>query len=323
MTPDGRRSRPPLRRPRPLRPGDAIALVAPSRPSRPDLLDAARRYLEAKGFCVRRGRHVHDRYHYLGGRDGDRAADVMDAFLDDDVAALVCVRGGFGAGRILDRLDYGAIASRPKAVVGFSDTTGLHLALYARSGLVGFTGALADTDLSRAPPDPLLAQTLWRLLSGADPLGPLPPADAAYGVLRPGRAEGPLVPANLSLLCSLLGTPYVPDLTGAILLLEDVSEAPYRVDRMLTQLRLAGILDRIAALALGSFCDCFTPGEMESSPTLDEIVADAIGGRALPVLAGVPFGHTPRRAVLPLGVLARVDTEIPEIRLLEGAVERP
>ena len=285
-------------------------------------MDAATGYLEARGYRVRRGAHLHDRYHYLGGRDTDRTRDLMQAFLDDDVSALLCVRGGFGTGRLLEHLDYDAIAAHPKAVIGFSDTTGLHLALYARAGLVGFTGTLADTDLGQPPPEPLLEGTLWHLLTSNQALGPLPATAEGPLAWRAGRARGPLVPANLSLLCSLLGTPYAPPLDGAVLLLEDVWEAPYRIDRMFTHLRLAGVFDRISGLALGVFEHCFVPTEMADSPSLEEIVLDAIGDRRLPVVAGLEFGHRRRRAVLPVGVPARLDAGATgEVSLLEPAVE--
>jgi muramoyltetrapeptide carboxypeptidase len=223
----------------------------------------------------------------------------MDAFLDDDISGLLCVRGGFGAGRVVDRLDYDAIRAHPKAVIGFSDSTGLQLAVYARARLVTFTGALADTDLGHRPVDPLLADSLWRLLERPEPIGDLPADGEALTSLRPGRGSGPLVAANLALLCSLLGTPYAPRLDGTVLLIEDVGEAPYRIDRMLTQLRLAGIFDCLAALVLGTFRDCFVPTEMEASPTLEEMVADAVGDRQLPVVGGVAYGHMSRPRLCP------------------------
>lgn len=312
---------PELRRPPPLSPGDRVALVAPSRPAAPDLVEASAAYLEARGFSVARGAHLCDGYHYLAGRDRDRAADVMDAFRDPDVHALFCARGGYGSGRILDRLDMGFIAHHPKIVVGFSDTTAMHLGLYARAGLVGFTGTLADFDLATQGPDPLMVESLWRALSQPEPLGDVAPAANELSVLRPGRGSGPLVPANLALLCSLLGTPFAPDLAGAVLLVEDVGEFPYRLDRMLNQLRLAGILDRLSALVLGRFSNCFVPEEIDQSPTLEEMVID-LTPASLPALAGFPYGHVRRRMVLPIGVRADLDTDGPSLVVREPALAR-
>lgn len=307
-----------------LRPGDTIALISPSRPSDPSRLTAAVSWLEERGYQVRAQdlERVQRSYHYLGGTDQERADHVMSAFLDKEVAALLCVRGGFGTGRMLDRLDYGAIAAHPKPVIGFSDSTGLQLALYARTGLVSLTGALADTDLGRRPVDELVDESLWRLAERPEPFGSVAAHGSTLVSLRPGRAEGRLVAGNLALLCSLMGSPYQPPLDGAVLLVEDVAEAPYRVDRMLTQLRLAGIFDRIHGLALGTFADCFVPEEMEDSPTLAEIVDDAVGDRDLPVLGGVAYGHTRRRSVLPIGPQAVMDVgaDASQLTIVEPAV---
>lgn len=302
-----------------LSPGDTIALISPSRPGNPSAIAKATAYLQAQGYRVHASEAVSESYHYIAGRDARRAAAVMAAFADEQIKALLCTRGGFGSGRILDLLDYEAISRHPKPVIGFSDSTGLHLALYAQCGLVGITGALADTDLSRSPPPAATTQSLWHLLTCTEPLGCIATAPEA-SVLRPGSATGPLIPANLALLCSLLGTPYAPDLTGAILLLEDVWEAPYRLDRMLTQLRLAGILDGIQGLALGIFRRCFVPEEMDGSPTLEEIVLDAVGDRPLPILSGIAYGHMPGRLALPLGVRCRLETDPPRLILEESAV---
>ncbi|MBT6149286.1 MAG: LD-carboxypeptidase [Gemmatimonadetes bacterium] len=261
-----------------------------------------------------------DSYHYIAGRDTARAQALMAAFAHSDIGAVICTRGGFGSGRILDLLDYDVIAANPKPVVGFSDSTGLHLALLARCGLIGITGALADTDLSRQPPPAATTESLWQLLTRTQPLGSIA-SGPDVTVLRHGSATGSLIPANLALLCSLLGTPYAPDLTGAILLVEDVWEVPYRLDRMFTQLRLAGILDQIHGLALGIFRRCFVPEEMDASPTLEEIVLDAVGDRPLPILNGVAYGHMSGRLSLPIGALSRLETDPPGLSVLEAAVE--
>ncbi len=311
---------PPTLRPAALRPGNRLALIAPSRPSEPSRLSVATAWLQNRGYQVQPGSRIHDRYHYLAGRDADRARDVMDAFLDDDVDGILCVRGGFGTGRLVDLLDYDAIAAHPKPLIGFSDSTGLQLAIHRQTGLVAFTGALADTDLGRRCVDPLLADSLWRLLERTEPFGALPGEEAQLTAIQPGQAEGPLLAANLALLCSLLGTPYAPCFDGAVLLIEDVAEAPYRIDRMLTQLRLSGVFEEVSALVLGVFRDCFTAADMEDSPTLVEIVKDAVGHRQLPVVGGVAYGHIRRRTVLPIGVRTHVDGDAGLVRIIESAV---
>ena len=317
---------PSLRKARPLEPGDQIALVAPSRTASPELVQASKSYLERRGYKVLLGEHLCHAYHYLAGPDKDRAADLMGAFADPDIRAVFCARGGYGSGRILPLLDYELLARSPKILLGFSDTTALLLALYRTIGLVGFTGALTDYDLSAPAPDTVLESSLWRSLCSPQPLGRLPVESLELRVLQHGRATGPLVPANLALLCSLMGTPFSPDLTGAILLLEDVDEYPYRIDRMLNQLRLGGVIARAGGIVFGSFRDCFTPEEMEHSPTLEEMVADLIDAVEIPIVCGFPFGHQPRRLVprwalvLPVGVAATLDTAGPHLPIDEAAL---
>lgn len=306
-----------LLKPQPLKPGDLIALVGPSGPAPRERLEAGITYLEARGYRVQPGPHLLARHHYLAGTDAERAEDLRAALADPEVRAVFCARGGYGTGRIIDRLDYGAVASDPKIVLGFSDTTGLHLALQARTGLVCFTGGLVSMDLG-GERDPFTEEWWWRALTTPGPLGVLPLGDE-FRVLRRGRAAGPLRGGCLSLLCSLLGTPFVPDLRGAILLLEDVDEYPYRLDRMLNQLRLAGVLEGIGGLVLGQFKDCFKPEEMSRSPDLEEMVMELTEGLDLPVVAGLPYGHFRTRLVLPLGVRAVLDTSLPELRLDEAA----
>ena len=222
--------------PQPLKPpalseGGQIAIVAPARPSTADQLAATRAYLEGRGFRVWEGKHVFDHHHYLAGADTDRAQDVMAAFENPQIEAIICARGGYGSGRLLPFLDFESIASNPKILVGFSDTTALQLALYHRSRLVSFCGALADTDLSGPARDPLVEESLWLALTNTEPLCRLGVVTPLRILQEGSRAPvGPLIPANLAVLCSLLGTPYMPDLSGVILLLEDVDEHPYRLD---------------------------------------------------------------------------------------------
>ena len=293
-----------LNRPRALEPGDLVALVAPSRPASEQGPREAAAYLEQRGYRVDVSPAIHDRHFYLAGTDETRAAELNRVFSDPEIRTVFCARGGFGSGRLLDRLDFGALRGDPKIVAGFSDSTALLLALYSRAGLVAFNGALADFDLGEVR-DPLVEASLWPLLTSAEPLGEVPAA------------------ANLALLCSLLGTPYFPPLDGALLVLEDIDEYPYRIDRMLNQLRLAGVLERLGGLLFGQFRDCFTAEEMEEAPTLAELALEHARGSGFPIVAGIPFSHFPRRLVLPAGVSAELDTAVPSLKITEGAVVNP
>ncbi len=302
-----------------LKNGGQIAIVAPARPSSTDLLPAALTYLEGRGYRVAEGRHLFDRHHYLAGTDVDRAQDLMTAFDDTQVEAIICARGGYGSGRLLSLLDYDRIASNPKILVGFSDTTALQLALYRRSGLVSFSGALADIDLARPTPDPLVERSLWLALTSLEPLGNLG-VTTPLRVLHEGSrtAVGPLIPANLAVLCSLIGTPYMPDLSGTILLLEDVDEHPYRLDRMLNQLRLAGILPRLNGLVFGEFKDCFV--EEDADPDLEQLALEATRGLDLTVVGGFPYGHHVRRLVVPVGITATISIQDRALQVTETAL---
>ncbi len=309
----------PLLKPSVLKPGDQIALVAPSGSSPPAALKDSITYLQQFGYLVKPGSHLFESYQYLAGHDAERAADLMEAFSDTRTRAIFCARGGYGCSRLLDRLDYDEIARNPKILLGYSDTTALHLALYARLGLVGFTGALATLDLLPGQRASFTQRSLWRTLTSSVPLGAFSPR--SMQVLAPGRACGRLLGGCLSLLCSLLGTRFLPDLEGAILLLEDIGESPYQIDRMLNQLRLAGILSQVSGIILGQFKDCFTGSRKACSLTLAQIVKDLARNLGIPIVAGFPYGHFKRRYVLPLGVSAVLDTSVPELHLTEAALQ--
>ena len=311
-----------LNRPGVLEPGDLVALVAPSRPASERGTREAAAYLEQLGYRVEISPSIHDRHYYLAGTDETRAAELNRVFAAPEIRAVFCARGGFGSGRLLDRLEYDAVRSDPKVVAGFSDSTALLLALYSRARLAVFNGALADFDLGKRR-DPLVEASLWPLVTSPEPLGEVPEAAESMGVVRPGTARGPLVPANLALLCSLLGTPFFPPLDGALLVLEDIEEYPYRIDRMLNQLRLAGVFERLGGLLFGQFRDCFTAEEMEEAPTLAELALEHTRGTDFPIVAGLPFSHFARRLVLPVGVRAELDTSVPSLKITEAAVVNP
>lgn len=277
------------------RPGDQVAVVAPAAPGDPDKLDAGVAWLRDLGFEVRLGKHVHDRFGYLAGDDASRAADIQDAWCDPEIAAVLCARGGYGAVRVLDLLDWPALAAAtPKPLHGSSDITALHVAFGDRLGVTTSYGPMVGNVL--ADPDPeSAAATRTALLGVPDPvIGGYP--------LVPGRVTAPLTGGNLSLLVSLLGTPYAPSpARGRIVLLEDIGEVPYKLDRMLTQLRLSGWLDGVAGLALGSWTNCGDPMRVRS------VLAERLAGLGVPIVAGLPIGHGRPQHTVTLGARARLD----------------
>lgn len=287
-------------RPSPLRPGAPVAVVAPA--SAPRTLDTYRRGLARlrRFYDVRSAWAPGRQRGYLAAPDVVRAAALEEAIRDPAIQAIICVRGGYGCLRLLSHLDWGLARTHPTLLVGYSDITVLHLAYYARAGWTGLSGPVV-TEWAEA--DEHTLHSFRILAEGATPAlgtGDLRP-------LRPGTASGPLLGGNLSVLSRLVGTPYAPDWSGAILVLEDVAEAPYRIDRMLAHLQHAGVLGAVSGVVLGRF----RTGDLDSErPTLslDEVFADYFDDRPYPVATNLNYGHLLPRLSLPIGVPVRLST---------------
>ncbi len=311
-------------KPRRLRPGDTVVLVNPAGAtfSRVDA-DIASEHLEALGLKVRRAPHLFDRRGYLAGSDTDRAGDINQQFADTAVGGLIALRGGWGCARILGLLDYSLIRAHPKVLLGFSDITALHMAIHSQTGLVTFHGPVGTSTWT-----PFTTGNVRQVvMEGQTPVfANPPPASGKPGssrhrirTIRPGRARGPLLGGNLTVLSAIMGSRYLPAWKGAILFLEDVGEEIYRVDRMLTQLKLAGVLNQIAGLVFGQCTDC-RPGNGFGSLTLDEVLEDHLRPLGIPAWRGAMIGHIDDQLTLPLGVQAEIDAGAGTIRLLEPAV---
>jgi muramoyltetrapeptide carboxypeptidase len=309
----------PVKPPR-LRRGDLITLVSPaSRIVDTTRIERAVRYLEGLSYRVTVAPHALYQAAYLAGSDDDRAADLNAAFEDARVRAIFCIRGGYGAPRILPLLRYRMIARHPKILVGYSDITVLHLALWRKASLVTFHGPMAGVDLAD-PMDPFTEEMFWGLLTSPRRRGPVAFPDPPPAVLVPGRASGRLLGGNLALLCSIVGTPYLPDLSEALLYLEDIGEDPYRVDRMLTQLRASGWLATASGILLGQFTDCVPRDASSPSFTVEEVLREYAVAAAKPTLSSVPFGHERRKMTIPVGIRARLSAHEGRLEYLEGAV---
>lgn len=315
-----------LLKPPHLEPGDTIGVVAPaSPPGDPTVIDRSVAAIEQMGFRARLAPNVRQRLGYLAGDDRRRAADLMRMFADRKVKAIVCLRGGYGAGRLLEMLDYSLVRANPKILVGYSDITALHCALLTRARLVSFHGPMLNGDFARPDMPEFARRSFLRTVTTAAPPGSLRQGAgrAAVKALRGGCAEGPLVGGNLSLLCALIGTPFQPDFRQRILFLEDVDEPPYRFDRMLTHLLLAGVLPQVAGVAVGRNVHCTDPKARrfrEYRQNLEDVLRDRLGPLGVPVVVGLPFGHVRRNATLPLGVRARLDGDSGDLSVIEPAV---
>lgn len=316
--------------PRPLRPGDTIMFVAPAGPLDRERMERARRRLEERGYRVVHRDDLFAEEGYLAGDDARRADELTQAFLDPGVDAIFPGTGGYGTMRILERLDYAAIRAHPKAVVGFSDLTALHAALNRHAGLVSFHSPNPMYGLgSEDGPTPFSARYFFRALEGhrrcagrrryAIKVPAAAPQPFAFGR---GRARGRLVGGNLSLISALEGTPFAIDTRDAILLLEDVREAPYRVDRMLRQLQLAGKLASLRGAVVGQFTRNYDreddAKQDDARYTVDGVIRQYFETAGIPVLVNFPLGHHEMNATLPLGGVVEIDAGRRSLRVLEG-----
>jgi muramoyltetrapeptide carboxypeptidase len=314
-----------IRKPRRLAKGDTVGLIAPaSNAGEDESIRFTVDLVQSLGFHVKEGKYLYRRNQYLAGTDQERAEDVNTMFDDDEVDAIFCTRGGYGTPRILPYLDYDLIANNPKVFLGFSDNTAILAAMHVKSRLIGFHGPNMGQNLS----DYTLAE-FKKVLVNPSPtayIGQAPTIESREGFVERtnritritgGIATGHLVGGNLSLVATLIGTPYEPDFRGSILFLEDTNEAPYRIDRMLTQLWLAGKLQQAAGIAFGKFTKADDEGNTFS---IEEVIRMRCEPLGIPVIRGLMIGHVQDKTVVPIGLPAKLDADAGTLQLLEAAV---
>jgi muramoyltetrapeptide carboxypeptidase len=294
---------PAARRPRALRPGDRVRVVAPGGTPDPTLMDRGLQILRGWGLRVEVAPHVYDRWGYLAGSDANRLADLNSALRDPGVRGIFAARGGFGCQRIVDRMDVAAARRDPKVVVGFSDITSLHGRLWRQARLATFYGPMVNWTDSRTGPESE-ASLRAAVMSTDRVVLTRDPAETSAAIQVPGRARGRLLGGTLSMLETSIGAGDLPDLAGAILLIEDVDEAPYSYDRMLTHLRRIGALAGVNGVAVGQLVDAGEPGERD----VPAVVQERLGDLGVPVLGGLRIGHGNGQLTVPLGVPAVIDT---------------
>ena len=307
--------------PPPLSKGDTIALVSPSSATDdPFDLQLAQEAMQALGFQVRTGAHYAARRGHLAGTDAERAGDLNAMFADKEVKAIICARGGSGAARLLPLLDYDAIRRNPKVLLGYSDITALHCAIQARTGLVTFHGPIGSGSWNRFNVDQFqrlfFNRELMQYQNLSEAGDELVPRRNRTVAITGGKAQGELIGGNLTVLTALAGSSYLPDFSGKILFLEDVSEAPYRIDRMFSTLKLMGVLDRIAGLIFGECTDC-NPGDGYGSLTLPQIFDDYLKPLKIPAYRGAMIGHISQQFIVPVGGKVEMDADAGTFRLLE------
>lgn len=304
-----------------LKKGDTIGLIAPGSPFSDQLLGRAHEHLSKMGFKVKESKNLHAKYGYVAGSDEERIKDIHEMFRDQGINGIWCIRGGYGTSRLLPYLDYELIRNNPKVIIGYSDITALLQGIHINTGLVGFHGPVAAsemTDYTLVTNNLILRQHLQKYQIHAAHERP-EGMEYIPRVIRAGTCKGELAGGNLSLLAALAGTPYQLDATGKLVFIEEVGEKPYRVDRMLTQLLQSANLDKASGIILGIFSNCEAK-EDDFSLTLQQTLDDRLGKLGIPVYYGFSFGHINNMCTLPVGIKASFDTSRPVLTLLEPTV---
>lgn len=295
-----------------------VGLIAPSSaPSDAKAVDRGVAYLEQRGLVIATHRPNFSQLGYLAGTDTDRVDELNRFLRSPDVDGIVCVRGGYGALRILDHIDYDAARRNPKPVIGYSDITAIQLALLSQSDVKSISGPMVGVEFSGSHADQ--QSFFWELLDITPPYAVRNADDSEMNSVVNGTCEGRLVGGNLAVLTRLVGTPYLPDMNGAILFIEDVGESPYRIDGMFAQLKLAGVLDAVGGIIVGDFSDA-DPLPGKPSQSLDEVLEHFLTPLGIPVATGLCYGHFPVKNAIPIGVQARftVNTDTVSLTLLES-----
>ena len=315
-----------LLKPARLKPGAIVGIISPASATFvKEELDIVLDAVRGLGLVPKLGVHVRDRYGYLAGIDRDRAADINQFFQDPQVAALLPIRGGWGCSRILPYLDYEVIRQNPKIIIGFSDITALILGINARTQLITFHGPHGLTSWRKSQ-----TEYFRRVLFAGETVTIANPRDGddsdrlmqvknRIQTITPGIAKGKLIGGNLSVLSGIVGSPYLPDMAGAILFLEDTGENIYRLDRLMTHLKIAGVFDKLAGFIFGQCPGC-TPDADYGSLTLEEIVWGHIQPLKIPAYYGAAIGHVENIVTLPIGLDVEIDANAGIIKMLEPAV---
>lgn len=309
-------------KPAKLKTGDVIGIIAPaSAPADPTKLENGIRYIEKNGFRVELGKNISKIDGYLAGTDQERADDLNLMFKTKNVKAIFCLRGGYGASRILDKINYKLIRSNPKILVGYSEITALQLAILQKSGLVTFAGPMVATDFGNEITS-YTEDFFWRIVSSNKKIGRLkyPDEDKLVSITK-GGASGRIIGGNLSVFVALIGTDYFPDLKGRILMIEEVDELPYKVDRLLNQLRLLKVFKQIKGIILGRFVDCIEHDTSKRTLTLGEVMEDYMKDLKIPVLYTFPHGHIKDKVTVPFGINIKMNASKGFVEYLESAVK--
>ncbi|MBM7838668.1 muramoyltetrapeptide carboxypeptidase [Alkalihalobacillus xiaoxiensis] len=301
-----------------LKKGDTIGIIAPASPPELKKIHYAKTFYEKKGLKVKLAPSVGKRNGYLGGSDQERIADLEFMFKDQTIKGIFCACGGYGTPRIVDQIDYQLIKENPKIFWGYSDITCLHTAIFQRTGLITFHGPMLSSDLAVDELDAVTINGLNQVFAKTEIM--INQSTQPLHTLMQGTANGPIVGGNLTLLTSLLGTPYEIDTNGSLLFIEEIEEEPYRIDRMLNQLRLAGKLDQAAGFVIGHFNQC-EPKTPAKSLTLEQVIQRYLVIEGKPSVSGFQIGHCLPVKSIPLGARATLDADCKRLMIESGVKE--
>ena len=308
-------------KPKRLKKGDIIGIIAPASPVwDSNKIDKSIRYFEQLGYHVELGEHILKRHGYLAGIDEERIEDFHAMIANPKIKAIIALRGGYGAGRIVDRVDYTLIRKNPKILVGYSDLTILQNAILSKAGLVTFSGPMAASDFSGTP-DSFTEEFFWRILTSAKKIGKISnPDNEDFFSINKSKESGKLIGGNLTNFNALFGTEFLPALKNLILYVEEITEPPYKIDRMFNHLRLAGILDKLNGIVLGRFVNCNKCDSQVNTLNLNEVIHDYLAGLSIPVIYNVKIGHIKAKLTFPIGAEIGVDGSKGIIEFLQAAV---
>lgn len=312
--------------PKPLKKGDVVGLVSPSAATADRMqFTFAKEALEGLGLQVKLGKNLMNRRGHLAGSDAERAEDLNRMFADKTIRAIISIRGGSGAARILPLLDYKTIAKNPKPLLGYSDITALHCAIQSQTGLITFHGPMGSgswNSFNVAQFEKVFYdQELVHYENVHATSDELVVKDNRIQTLKSGTAQGKILGGNLTVLTAISGTPYYPDFTDSILFIEDIAEDPYKIDRMMSTLKLNGTLAKIKGFVFGQCTDC-VPGGGYGSLTLDQVLDDYILPLNIPAFSGAMIGHISKQFIIPVGANVKIDADQGSITLLESVFQK-
>jgi muramoyltetrapeptide carboxypeptidase len=304
-----------------LKQGEVIGIISPASCAQDlSMLEKGIRYFETNGYRIEVGKSVGNVNGYLAGTDEERAEDLNKMFKNKNIKAIICLRGGYGAGRILDKINYRLIRNNPKIFVGYSDITSLQMAILKKTGLITFAGPMITSDFAVGI-NLFTEEFFWKLITSKKKTGRLYfPEIKKLPAISKGSSSGRIIGGNLAVFSSLIGTSYFPDLKDTILMLEDVDELPYRIDRLINQLRLNNIFKKVKGIILGRFVDCYEHDPDKKTLTLGEIMEDYLHDLKIPVIYSFPHGHIKEKVTIPFGIKIKMNASRGFVEYTENAV---